>query len=146
MDDSPQLTKAAGDEGQLARLICRAKGAPNISFTWAREGVPLTPDDKYSLNTVQVDIVTWESTLFVSKVRSRDYGPYDCVARNEMGTGNSRVILSGTSRPDAPFWLTAVNATHDSVELAWKPGFDGGISQAYRIRYRQVICGLLHSN
>ena len=138
MDDSPQLMKAAGDEGQLAKLVCRAQGAPNISFGWSREGTPLTPSDKYSFSTRQVDIVTWESTLEVGSVRSRDYGLYDCVARNEMGINTAKVVLSGTSRPDPPLALHVVNVSHDSVNLAWQSGFDGGLSQSYRLRFRQV--------
>jgi hypothetical protein len=138
MDDSPQLMKAAGDEGQLAKLVCRAQGAPNISFGWSREGTPLTPSDKYSFSTRQIDIVTWESTLEVGNVRSRDYGLYDCVARNEMGTNTAKVILSGTSRPDPPLALHVVNVTHDSAHLIWRSGFDGGLFQSYRLRYRQV--------
>uniref|UniRef100_A0A0N8CD86 Down syndrome cell adhesion molecule n=1 Tax=Daphnia magna TaxID=35525 RepID=A0A0N8CD86_9CRUS len=138
MDDSPQLTKAAGDEGQLAKLVCRAQGAPNISFGWSREGTPLNPSDKYSFSTRQVDIVTWESTMGVSNVRSRDYGLYDCIARNEMGTNSAKVVLSGTSRPDPPLALHVVNVTHDSVYLAWRSGFDGGLFQSYRLRYRQI--------
>ncbi|EFX79012.1 hypothetical protein DAPPUDRAFT_305049 [Daphnia pulex] len=138
MDDSPQLMKAAGDEGQLAKLVCRAQGAPNISFGWSREGTPLTPSDKYSFSTRQIDIVTWESTLEVGNVRSRDYGLYDCVARNEMGTNTAKVILSGTSRPDSPLALHVVNVTHDSAHLIWRSGFDGGLFQSYRLRYRQI--------
>ncbi|XP_059352881.1 nephrin-like [Daphnia carinata] len=138
MDDSPQLMKAAGDEGQLAKLVCRAQGAPNISFGWSREGTPLTPSDKYSFSTRQVDIVTWESTMEVGSVRSRDYGLYDCVARNEMGINTAKVVLSGTSRPDPPLALHVVNVSHDSVYLAWRSGFDGGLFQSYRLRYRQI--------
>lgn len=151
MDDSPQLMKAAGDEGQLAKLVCRSQGAPNISFGWSREGTPLTPSDKYSFSTRQIDVVTWESTLEVSNVRSRDYGLYDCVARNEMGTNTAKVILSGTSRPDPPLALHVVNVTHDSAHLAWRSGFDGGLFQSYRLRYRQVrthqttLCVTIHS-
>ena len=138
MDDSPQLMKAAGDEGQLAKLVCRSQGAPNISFGWSREGTPLTPNEKYSLSTRQIDIVTWESTLEVSNVRSLDYGLYDCVARNELGTNTAKVILSGTSRPDPPLALHVVNVTHDSAHLTWRSGFDGGLFQNYRLRFRQV--------
>ena len=139
MDDSPQLLKAAGDEGETARLVCRAQGAPNITFSWSREGNPITPSSpKYSLNTRQLDLMTWESTLDVSLVVSRDYGAYDCVARNEMGTNVIKVSLSGTSRPDTPIALHVMNATHDAVQLAWVPGFDGGMAQGFRLRYSQV--------
>lgn len=139
MDDSPQLLKAAGDEGETARLVCRAQGAPNITFSWSREGNPITPSTpKYSLNTRQLDLMTWESTLDIGAVVSRDYGAYDCVARNEMGTNVARVSLSGTSRPDTPIALHVLNATHDAVQLAWVPGFDGGMAQGFRLRYSQV--------
>ena len=87
----------------------------------------------------QVDVVTWESHLWVQDVRSRDYGQYDCVARNEMGFDRAPVQLSGTSRPDAPVSLHVLNVTHEAVQLTWKPGFDGGLPQSYRIRYRQVL-------
>lgn len=139
MDDSPQYTKAAGDEGQRAKLVCRAQGAPNITFTWSREGVTLTGSEKYQMNTEQIDIITWESYLYINSVRSRDYGQYDCRGHNEMGFNKAVVMLSGTSRPDVPASLNVLNVSHDSVVLSWKPGFDGGLSQAYRIRYRQVL-------
>ena len=139
MDESPQNKKSAGDEGQRAKLVCRAQGAPNITFTWSREGVTLSASDKYDITLTQIDLVVWESTLEVSALRSRDYGQYDCIARNEMGFNKTSVILTGTSRPDPPLTLHVVNASHDAVELSWKPGFDGGLPQAYRIRYRQVF-------
>jgi hypothetical protein len=138
MDDSPQLMKAACEEGQRAKLSCRAQGAPNISFEWLREGVPITSGGRLSFGTRQVDIVTWESTLEVTNVRLLDYGQYDCIARNEMGANELKVFLSDTSRPDSPIALRVLNVTHDSVDLTWESGFDGGLPQAYRIRYRQV--------
>lgn len=139
MDDSPQLSKAAGDEGETARLVCRAQGAPNITFSWSREATPVTPSTpKYSLNTRQVDLMTWESTLDVNGVVSKDYGLYDCYARNEMGTTMAKVSLSGTSRPDTPIALQVLNTSHDAIQLAWIPGFDGGMAQGFRLRYNQV--------
>jgi hypothetical protein len=137
MDNSPQYQKAAGNEGERAKLVCRAHGAPNITFQWSREGSTIT-GGKYDKVTEQVDVVTWESYLYISNVASDDYGQYECVARNEMGFDRAVVHLSGTSRPDVPISLRVLNVSHDAVELAWKPGFDGGLPQAYQIRYRQV--------
>ena len=138
MDETAQNKKSAGDEGQRAKLVCRATGAPNITFSWSREGVTLSPGDKYEVTLSQIDLVVWESSLDIKDLRSRDYGQYDCIARNEMGFNKTSVILTGTSRPDPPLSLRVANVSHDAVELAWKAGFDGGLPQAYRIRYRQV--------
>ncbi len=38
IDDSPSMAKAASDKGQTGTLTCRAKGAPDISFAWSRDG------------------------------------------------------------------------------------------------------------
>ena len=37
-------------------------------------------------------------------------------------------------RPDPPFDVTFVNHTHSSITLSWKPGFDGGSKQWFRVR------------
>lgn len=41
------LTKvaAAGDSTSSATLHCRARGVPNIVFTWTKNGVPLDLQD-----------------------------------------------------------------------------------------------------
>jgi len=43
-----------------------------------------------------------------------------------------------TGKPDSPYDLRFVNATHDSVTLSWKPGFDGGLPQRFQVRYGEV--------
>ena len=34
IDKSPETSKAACETGQTASLVCRAEGAPNITFAW----------------------------------------------------------------------------------------------------------------
>ena len=36
-------------------------------------------------------------------------------------------------RPDPPFDVTFVNHTHNTITLSWKPGFDGGSKQWFRV-------------
>lgn len=47
VDHPTPLTKvaAAGDSTSSATLHCRARGVPNIDFTWAKNGVPLDLQD-----------------------------------------------------------------------------------------------------
>lgn len=54
---SPQIAKAASNKGGIGKLICRAKGAPNVTFSWSREGRSLnneTESSKYSVIYSQV--------------------------------------------------------------------------------------------
>ena len=79
--------------------------------------------------------MTWESILEVNNVDSKDYGAYECLAKNSMGDGRHTITLNVSSVPETPLGLRVLNFTHDSVTLTWIPGFDGGSSQTFRIRY-----------
>lgn len=86
----------------------------------------------------KIDSLTYESTLIVDKVAPADYGAYECVARNELGEAVETVRLEITSQPETPVVLNILNVTHDTVTVAWTPGFDGGLKASYRVRYRSV--------
>lgn len=142
IDRSPLLTKSATESGEAGRLLCRAQGAPNVSFSWSREGQILRNDDKrrskYVVEeTAQLDPTTYQSALVINRVTSSDFGTYTCVARNDLGFESVAVNFTRVSRPDTPTTLkiTAVNST--SVTLKWTPSFDGGLPQSFRIRFRR---------
>ncbi len=57
MDDSPSISKSASDMGATGTLTCRAKGAPDISFSWSRRGAVIGTSDssKYEIKSKMVD-------------------------------------------------------------------------------------------
>uniref|UniRef100_A0AAG5DPW8 Nephrin n=1 Tax=Anopheles atroparvus TaxID=41427 RepID=A0AAG5DPW8_ANOAO len=140
IDKSPVMLRAAAGFGERARLPCRAQAAPRPKFYWSRSGQVLNVNQsaKFYVEYKQIDALTYESTLVVERVAANDYGQYECIARNELGNVKEKVRLDVTSPPDPPVSLNVLNVTHDSVTLAWTPGFDGGMKANYRIRYREV--------
>lgn len=70
----------------------------------------------------------------MKNVSSRDYGNYECVARNEEGLERYTITLNVTSRPDVPDYLRVLSLNQTSVTLGWAPGFDGGYEQSFKIR------------
>jgi len=139
MRKSPLLSKAASDLGEEAKVICESKAVPNVTFVWKRPSSGSTIDDndtKYSVSPVEVlDELRYRSVLTVRNVTRKDYGSYECVARNSEGVAKTRIVLDVKSRPDPPTDLHVVNVTSDSVHLAWNPGFHGGMDQWFRVRY-----------
>lgn len=122
-------------------MVCRVQAAPKPSFAWSREGRILNisqSSGKYSIESRQIDPLTYESVLMVEKVDGNDYGLYECKAENELGKSVENVRLDVTSKPDTPLNLSVLNSTHDSATLAWTPGFDGGLKATYKIRYREA--------
>ena len=135
MDESPLLRKSAAGNRDTGKLLCRAQGSPNITFTWRRQTGELAGGSKYQVQHRMIDPLTWESQFNVLDINPADYGIYECAARNTMGVSYQQVTLDMPSRPDAPTEVTVVSTASDSVTIRWVPGFGGGSRQMFRIKY-----------
>ncbi|XP_067679249.1 nephrin-like isoform X2 [Haliotis asinina] len=137
IDKSPEYSKAASEEKSTGKLFCKASGAPTITFTWFKNGQTIdTSKSKYSVSTSKSGDVDYTNTLQVKAVAKGDYGRYMCKATNAKGTDSIDIVLDGTSKPDPPYDIQFVNATHNTITISWKPGFDGGLIQNFQVRYR----------
>ncbi|XP_074795088.1 nephrin [Natator depressus] len=126
-----------GDRSSPAVLQCHAQGVPSVQFSWAKNGAALDPDNpRYTEHTWHEG--AWHSsTLTIANVSAaHDYATFTCRASNALGTDRLDIQLLSTSSPDPPTGLKVVSITHNSATLEWIPGFDGGLPQRFRIRYR----------
>lgn len=147
IDKSSVISKAAANEGDTTRIICQATGAPNVSFTWFRDGSTVNDGmypTKYEIQVRKMNFMTWESKLIVKEIKAEDYGDYECIAKNELGFESYKIPLVKKSPPDTPVSLSVLNSTHDSVILSWVPGFDGGSEQMFKIRFGKKGSGDSH--
>ena len=71
--------------------MCRAQGAPSLTFKWFREGREIASGDraKYGIVDRGLDPLTWQSQLRVADVKMKDYGPYSCQVRSLLLIGHS---------------------------------------------------------
>nr|XP_012630439.1 nephrin isoform X2 [Microcebus murinus] len=135
------LTKvaAAGDSTSSATLHCRARGVPNVVFTWTKNGVPLDlQDPRYTEHTYHQGGVHSSLLTIANVSAAQDYALFTCTAANALGSDHTNIQLVSISRPDPPSGLKVVSLTPDSVGLEWKPGFDGGLPQRFHIRYEAL--------
>ncbi|KAB1273965.1 Nephrin [Camelus dromedarius] len=135
------LTKvaAAGDSTSSATLHCRARGVPNIVFTWSKNGVPLDlQDPRYTEHTYHQGGIHSSLLTIANVSAAQDYALFTCTATNPLGSDHTNIQLVSISRPDPPSGLKVMSMTPNSVGLEWKPGFDGGLPQSFRIRYEAL--------
>lgn len=139
IDDAVKYTKAASRLGRTGRLVCLAQGAPTVTFKWKKEGVDIVADaEKYEIEEKVTDNINYENILLIKDVVKEDYGVYECIVTNDKGEDRFAVNFDDTTKPDPPDGLEFVNATHNSITLKWEPGFDGGLPQGFRVRYKPV--------
>ncbi|EEC18289.1 nephrin, putative, partial [Ixodes scapularis] len=136
------LTTVAADVGRSLRLSCSADGAPKVTFVWTVEDAVIaetaTGGHRHAIHVEQLDVLRWESVLVVKYVHAQDYGQYSCTARNELGSDSARFRVRPRGKPDPPESIRVLNATHTSVLLSWTAGFNGGLDQQFRIRFRRT--------
>ncbi|XP_048773345.2 nephrin-like isoform X3 [Ostrea edulis] len=140
IDKSRQYAKAGGKHGDTVILICKAEGTPEMQFTWLKEGTEIQRDGKFGISSTTATTIfdtKFKSELTVRSIAKADYGTYTCKARNDRGQDQFNIHLNGTSKPDPPYNLTFVNSTRNSLTFSWKPGFNGGLDQEFRIQYQR---------
>nr|XP_015224214.1 PREDICTED: nephrin isoform X1 [Lepisosteus oculatus] len=134
-----QWSKVAsrGDGSSTAEVVCQAEGVPRVQFSWAKNGVPLDFNNpRYSEQTVWDRAVHTSTVTVVNVSAALDYAIFTCSARNALGLDQLDIQLVSTNRPDPPSGFKVVSVTHNSVTLQWTEGFDGGLEQKFRVRYR----------
>uniref|UniRef100_A0AAY4AUH0 NPHS1 adhesion molecule, nephrin n=1 Tax=Denticeps clupeoides TaxID=299321 RepID=A0AAY4AUH0_9TELE len=134
----PQWSKVAsrGDGVSKAEVVCQAEGVPKVHFTWAKNGAMMDLNNPRYLEQTVTEGVLHTSTLTILNVSALlDYATFTCTGRNSQGEDALDVQLLSTNRPDPPSDFRLVGVTHNSATLEWMPGFDGGLTQKFRVRY-----------
>ncbi|XP_045901253.1 nephrin [Micropterus dolomieu] len=134
-----QWSKVAsrGDGTTTAEVVCQAEGIPRVDFSWEKNGVLMDfANPRYEMRTMREGSFHTSTVRVVNVSAALDYAVFSCTARNSLGEDKLDIQLVSTSHPDPPLSFRQVTVTHDSVTLEWIPGFDGGLQQKFRIRYR----------
>lgn len=75
------------------------------------------------------------SVLTYTPKTAADYGTIQCWGRNDLGAQRSPCIyhIVPAGKPDPPAGCTVLNLTHNSISIACKKGFDGGLRQKFAL-------------
>ncbi|KAK7156740.1 hypothetical protein R3I94_006700 [Phoxinus phoxinus] len=139
LQKGPQWRKVAsrGDGSNDANVVCQAQGVPRVHFTWAKNGFPLDlGNPRFEEKTVVTGTVHTSILTVINVSAALDYAIFSCTAHNSMGEDSLDIQLLSTNHPDPPSDLKLLRVNHNSVTLEWMPGFDGGLTQNFRVRYQ----------
>ncbi|XP_040568180.1 nephrin isoform X2 [Lepeophtheirus salmonis] len=132
---TPNNIKAAANPGEMGVLICEASGVPNVTISWVRSSSAFEDKEKYRIVHTMLDPLTWRSEFYIHDVGIKDYGTYECIARNTEGSARQKIVFDVKTKPDIPSKLRVDKILHESVHLMWVPGFNGGTDQHFRLQF-----------
>ncbi|ELT96996.1 hypothetical protein CAPTEDRAFT_199767 [Capitella teleta] len=129
--------KVAIDENQSATLVCESHAVPTPTFMWYNGTTPLVTGGRVSIKALVVDgEYQYRTELTIDDVAEHDLGDYRCAASNVLGERGVSIHLTVQTVPEAPYNLSVVSSTWESVQLKWEAGFNGGYPQTFKIKYQ----------
>ncbi|RUS71179.1 hypothetical protein EGW08_021066, partial [Elysia chlorotica] len=128
------------------KFVMRGWPAPKITRIWSSlDGVQRNEilDTDVAVRRIQpYDGKAWLTYFEITSKRSLTKADTDRVYTMNLFSPDVEKTYSFRIRsrgpPDAPLNVTAENVGHDSVEVFWLPGFNGGDDQVFSIEYRKT--------
>ncbi|KAM6945482.1 neural cell adhesion molecule 2 [Aplochiton taeniatus] len=124
-------------EGNPVNITCEVRSNPPATMLWRRERLTISPDGTANTRLYSTE---GRSLLEVTPVSDRDFGRYNCTARNNIGGRHQEFILAQADVPSNPYSvrLSAVSQRLATVTFM-KPDSHGGVPIGhYLVRYREV--------
>uniref|UniRef100_A0A671KFC2 Neural cell adhesion molecule 2 n=1 Tax=Sinocyclocheilus anshuiensis TaxID=1608454 RepID=A0A671KFC2_9TELE len=118
-------------EGNPVNISCDMKSNPPATMLWRRDRFTISSQ---GTSNIRIHTTEGRSLLEVTPVSDRDFGRYNCTARNNIGTRYQEFILAQADIPSHPYSvrLTAVSQRLATVTFI-KPDSHGGVPISYYI-------------
>ena len=78
--------------GSPLTLTCTSSGSPPDTFTWKKDGVPLTRSTSITTVNYTNTIAIFSTNYTISNFSTSDIGAYTCTVSNPIGS-DSRIII-----------------------------------------------------
>ncbi|XP_043101981.1 neural cell adhesion molecule 2 isoform X2 [Puntigrus tetrazona] len=124
-------------EGNPVNISCDVKSNPPATMLWRRERFTISSQ---GTSNIRIHSADGRSLLEVTPVSDRDFGRYNCTARNNIGARYQEFILAQADVPSHPYSvrLSAVSQRLATVSFM-KPDSHGGVPISYYlINYRDT--------
>ncbi|XP_053709666.1 neural cell adhesion molecule 2-like isoform X2 [Synchiropus splendidus] len=124
-------------EGNPVNISCVVMSNPHATMLWRRERFTISAEG--TANT-RVHSGEGKSILEVTPMSDRDFGRYNCTARNNIGVRYQEFILAQADVPSNPYSvrLSAVSQRLATVTFM-KPDSHGGVPIShYLVQYKEI--------
>ena len=80
--------------GSSITLICTSSGSPPDTFTWMKDGAPVTQSTDITTVTYTNTMAVFSSSYTISNVSISDNGTYTCTMTNPIGSDNYNFTIN----------------------------------------------------
>jgi len=92
--DSPSSSTVRLVVGSPLTLSCTSQGSPPDTFTWRKDGLPLTPPSIITTVTHTDSMAVFQINHTINSVATSDSGTYSCNVTNPIGSDSETITVS----------------------------------------------------
>ncbi|XP_040030781.2 neural cell adhesion molecule 2 isoform X6 [Gasterosteus aculeatus] len=124
-------------EGNPVNISCDVMSNPPATMLWRRERLTISAEG--TANT-RVHSASGKSVLEVTPMSDRDFGRYNCTARNNIGVRYQEFILAQADVPSNPYSVRLSAVSQRLVTVTFmKPDSHGGVPISYYlVQYKEA--------
>ncbi|XP_031707634.1 neural cell adhesion molecule 2 isoform X2 [Anarrhichthys ocellatus] len=124
-------------EGNPVNLSCDVMSNPPATMLWRRVRLTISVEGTANTHVYSAD---GKSVLEVTPMSDKDFGRYNCTARNNIGVQYKEFILAQADVPSNPYSLRLSAVSQRLATVAFmKPDSHGGVPISYfLVQYKEV--------
>uniref|UniRef100_A0A4W4GSM8 Neural cell adhesion molecule 2 n=1 Tax=Electrophorus electricus TaxID=8005 RepID=A0A4W4GSM8_ELEEL len=112
-------------EGNPVNLSCDVMSNPPATMLWRRDRFTISNDGN---SNTRIHTAEGKSVLEVTPMSDRDFGRYNCTARNNIGARYQEFILAQAAVPSNPYSVRFASVSQRVVTVTFmKPDSHGGV-------------------
>ena len=86
------------DIGSNITLSCTSSGSPPDTFTWMKDGVPVTQSTSITAVTYDDNSAVFHANYSIDNVTASDIGTYTCTVTNPIGSDSATITVVVTGK------------------------------------------------
>jgi len=80
--------------GSPITLSCTSRGSPPDTFTWMKDGIPITQSTSITTVTYNSTSALFRSEYMIDNVATSDSGTYTCTVTNPIGSDSETIAVT----------------------------------------------------
>ena len=94
MIDPPSSSTVTVVVGSPLTLSCTSRGSPPDTFTWRKDGTPISPSPSVTTVSHTDSMAVFQSDYTINSVTTSDSGTYTCTVTNPIGSDSETITVT----------------------------------------------------
>ena len=119
MIDPPSSSTVTVVVGSPLTLSCTSRGSPPDTFTWRKDGTPISPSPSVTTVSHTDSMAVFQSDYTINSVTTSDSGTYTCTVTNPIGSDSETITVNVAGELLYNFYLQCMHVVYIQYSIKY---------------------------